>query len=41
MTIKVNDQTVQSIYHEGQKVEKIYIDGDLVWEAPSLGKEVK
>lgn len=33
MTIKIDEQTVSSVYIEGKKVQKIYVDGDLVWEA--------
>ena len=34
MNLYLNDELIQHIYYQDRKVDKIYLDGELIWEKP-------
>lgn len=32
MNVYMNDELIQHIYYQNRKVDKIYLDGELIWE---------
>lgn len=36
MNLYLNDELIQHIYYQERKVDKIYLDGELIWEATPI-----